>query len=342
MRLSDGPYADAATRWFSDSAGASAARRLIEHGVSEERSAWQAFRAFGLGTILVDERDPQERAAIVAQVSLSAAHALYTGPVLEGEGAAYLGIDVAGTLTIVAIANDTAPASATGAGGTSDAPMRFAHAAASDRLLGVVVRGDVARLVNVGMDRAAGRGKASRLADGSSEAVFALPDIADGAIPQGTPIDANATREWRDLLWLSTAARLVGVSEESLLHSLEYLQTRTQFGRTLSSFQVLQHQTVDRHCDVLMVRALLDRVLVHWANPALRRALLPALKALAAKVALATTKSSVQHFGATGFSHEGDAGLYLRHAMTLAARHGDERTHRRAFARTNIDLLGQV
>jgi alkylation response protein AidB-like acyl-CoA dehydrogenase len=171
-----------------------------------------------------------------------------------------------------------------------------------------------------------------------------LVEVARAAIESAQdlrrrPVDAHRADEWCALVWTSTSARLIGVAQRAAALAREHLLTRTQFGRPLASFQVLQHQAVDRHGEIAAAQALLDRVLEHWTDTGVRRGAVHALKAHAARTAVASAKTSVQHMGAMGFSHEGDAGLCLRHAITLAARHGDELDHRRAFAGAKLAFL---
>jgi hypothetical protein len=43
--------------------------------------------------------------------------------------------------------------------------------------------------------------------------------------------------------------------------------------------------------------------------------------------------------GAMGFTHDCDVGLYLRHALTLAARHGSVLAHRQKFTQCEVNFL---
>lgn len=389
MRPSEGLYAAAASRWFADHAGPAALRRMIEGGVAEERSAWSAFRTFGLGSILADLPDPRERALVVGPVGLEAGRALYAGPLLEAEPAAWFGLagegewwvcsagieapagSTAGTVPAgsagVALARDGIPgdgsadatlardavagehsadsgAALTGelrAGVTHPAPIviRIPHAGAAERRFVLDCTAQISRLVELAPVGARVAARIARLADGSSEAVDRIEPDRLSAMSTVAVVEPAMAAEWTAMLWLASAARMVGVAATAVEIAREHLRTRTQFGRTLDSFQALQHQVVDRHSENVMAHALLDRVLDHWADRILRTPVLHALKAFAARSVLAATRTAVQHCGATGFSHEGDAGLTLRHAIVLAARHGDERIHRNAFSRAGLDFL---
>lgn len=144
----------------------------------------------------------------------------------------------------------------------------------------------------------------------------------------------------RDLALLATCARLQGVGERVIELTLEQLGTRRQFGRALASFQALQHATVDRHCDLTVTGALLEQIVRQWRRADSHASTLHALKATAGPAALAACDHAVQMFGAMGFTHDCDVGLYLRHALVLAARHGTTAAHRSCYAARRIDFLG--
>ncbi len=150
---------------------------------------------------------------------------------------------------------------------------------------------------------------------------------------------ALRTAEQQDLAVLCTCARLLGAAQQVLALAIEHLATRNQFGRPLASFQALQHSTVDRHCDLVLAGALLAQGVAHWAEPDLRRTALHAMKDMLSHTAVATAEHAVQMLGAMGFTHESDVGLYLRHTLVLAARHGTAATHRRAFTELEVDFL---
>ena len=132
---------------------------------------------------------------------------------------------------------------------------------------------------------------------------------------------------------------MLGASQQTLSLAIEHLSTRKQFGRVLSSFQALQHASVDRHCDLVLSGALLAQCIEHWSDEALRQASLHALKDLLSQAGVAAAEHAVQMLGAMGFTHECDVGLYLRHVLTLAARHGSAARHRAAFASLNVGFL---
>ena len=135
----------------------------------------------------------------------------------------------------------------------------------------------------------------------------------------------------RDQLMVACAAELLGVMTAALDMTVDYLKTRRQFGKPIGSFQALQHRAVDDFTQIISVRSLLFQAAAQGEG--LLPATAAALKAHAAETALAVTKSAIQMHGAIGFTHEHDAGLYLKRAMWLSAWMGNAAVQRRRYAR---------
>src|ERR1700752_1060570 len=63
----------------------------------------------------------------------------------------------------------------------------------------------------------------------------------------------NQPLEWEPL---SLAASYVGNARTALDDTIEYTKNRTQFGRPLSSFQVLKHRMAENECELSAARLL--------------------------------------------------------------------------------------
>jgi len=124
----------------------------------------------------------------------------------------------------------------------------------------------------------------------------------------------------RGLAWLGDAAYLCGLAEAALRLALDYMRVRCQFGAPIGSFQALQHRAADCHVDVISSHALVHEAARAWDTPLAAWAAAAAVHR-AAETTLRVTKEAVQFHGAIGFADEHDAGLYLRRAMTVGARH---------------------
>ncbi len=153
----------------------------------------------------------------------------------------------------------------------------------------------------------------------------AAPTLADGQTAR------KAFDAARDMQLLALAAALVGVMDEALQQSLEYMKVRQQFGNAIGSFQALQHRAATCHVQVQAARALVYEA-CKADTPAARALACAAAKGRASASALAVTKECVQFHGAIGFADEHNIGLYFRKAMVLAARMGGELQQRRRYA----------
>ena len=166
----------------------------------------------------------------------------------------------------------------------------------------------------------------------------------EGAIIPGTAVLATAdeARRLRDemeqAINLGLAAELVGIMDEALSRTLDYMKIRTQFGRPIGSFQALQHKAVDAHTTVAITRFLVFET-ARLADGKSPHALLLscAAKAKAAEAALNVTKSMIQLHGAIGFTDECDIGLFLKRALTVASQYGAAVHHRRRVAARDAD-----
>lgn len=176
---------------------------------------------------------------------------------------------------------------------------------------------------------------ASALADGTSLAHVVLSGVVaeenarltkagEGAAALDAALDAS-----RVLL----SAELLGTARAAFAMTLEYLKTRKQFGRAIGSFQALQHRAVDLHVEIELTGAALAATLAQWgeADAIQRAALASGIKARASDAALKVTRETIQMHGAIAYTDEHDSGLYLHHAMTLAALLGNSSVHRKRY-----------
>lgn len=170
---------------------------------------------------------------------------------------------------------------------------------------------------------------ASETQDGGHVAAIrfeAAPGLVIAADPR--PALAEAT--------LATAAYLLGLMDVALDMTVAYLKTRMQFGRTIGSFQILQHMAVDLRLEIEVTRASIEAAALQWDRegpvPAAFASVSRA-KARASASALKVGRDCVQLHGGIGFTDEHDIGLFLRKAMVAAAQFGGASAHRAEFAR---------
>jgi alkylation response protein AidB-like acyl-CoA dehydrogenase len=171
--------------------------------------------------------------------------------------------------------------------------------------------------------------------DGGSHGTLKLSEatiMADDRLVAGTKQGETLAADLYDRLLIATSAEMLGVMEEALDLAVAYMKTREQFGRPIGSFQALQHRAVNDHTEIELTRSLLYQVCGAFDAGHGHRSLAAAVNARASDAVLSVTKSVIQMHGAIGFTDEYDAGLYLRRAMTLAARYGNAPFQRKRYA----------
>jgi len=137
--------------------------------------------------------------------------------------------------------------------------------------------------------------------------------------------------------WLLHSADACGGTSATIDLVVEYLTTRTQFGRKIGSYQALKHPTVDMLTGYERVRShLYHAASLHSAGVASAEV----QTAQNAEVALRMAKAesgeaynfaadrAIQFHGGFGFTYECDAQLYLRRALWLNYQFGDTPQHR--------------
>ena len=130
------------------------------------------------------------------------------------------------------------------------------------------------------------------------------------------------------------SAELLGIMNRALEITLDYLRTRVQFGRTIGSFQALQHRSVDLYVqEQLASVALADALNALDERPEEPStvATVSRAKARCSDAAALITRQAIQMHGAIGFTEDSDVGLYVKRALTLAAWLGNSAYHRRRF-----------
>jgi len=129
---------------------------------------------------------------------------------------------------------------------------------------------------------------------------------------------------------LATAAQLVGAGQAMLDGSVEYAKQRSQFGRTIGSYQAIKHKLADVYIAVELARPLVYGAALSLADASPDTARdISAAQVAAADAALLSARSSLQTHGAIGFTQEHDLSLLLLRVQALRSAWGDPTWHRR-------------
>jgi alkylation response protein AidB-like acyl-CoA dehydrogenase len=145
----------------------------------------------------------------------------------------------------------------------------------------------------------------------------------------GETADA-VVRDANDSARVAQGAELLGLARRALELTLDYLNTRVQFGKKLGSFQALQHRAVDAYIQTELAAACIEDAL-----GAVERGVTPPgaaasrIKARCAHAAIHTTRLAIQFHGAIGYTDEHNVGLYFKRVLGLASWLGGIAAHRR-------------
>jgi alkylation response protein AidB-like acyl-CoA dehydrogenase len=128
------------------------------------------------------------------------------------------------------------------------------------------------------------------------------------------------------------AATLVGLGEQALRDTVDYVQERRQFDRPIGRFQAVKHRLAD----------VATELEIAW-NATLYAALRPDLgtaaiaQMQASRAARRATEAMVQFFGGIAITWEHHAHLYLKTALTGAQRFGSQLDHASGLGRRLVE-----
>jgi alkylation response protein AidB-like acyl-CoA dehydrogenase len=163
----------------------------------------------------------------------------------------------------------------------------------------------------------------------------------------GTPLEklgglSQVTRAL-DIATAAVVAEMVGGMQRVLDLTVEYAKTRKQFGKTIGSFQAVQHQCADMYLETESSRSA--AYYAAWAlqeNVADAAAAVSTAKTYASDAARNVGNRGIQIHGGMGFTWENDMHLYYRRAKASETAFGDAAFHRERLARLMIDATSAV
>ena len=161
--------------------------------------------------------------------------------------------------------------------------------------------------------------------------------FADARIPAANELAAGdavhaAITTANDMARIAQGAELLGTIRRSMALTLDYLNTRQQFGKPIGSFQVLKHRTVDGYVQMELASSCIsDALNVLDVDSSRLSVLASRVKARCAHAALLVTRMAIQLHGAMGCTDECDVGLYLKRAFHLSAWLGNAAKNRQRY-----------
>jgi alkylation response protein AidB-like acyl-CoA dehydrogenase len=150
-----------------------------------------------------------------------------------------------------------------------------------------------------------------------------------GPVGGGLPLLQEAV----DRAIVARLAEAMGAMDACFEQTMEYLKTRKQFGKTIGSFQALQHRAVD-----MAIACEEARSMTYLATMALdgdtaeRRRIVSSAKARVGQTSLYVGRQGVQLHGGIGFSDELPISHYLKRMTMIDMAYGNADHHRSIVA----------
>lgn len=133
---------------------------------------------------------------------------------------------------------------------------------------------------------------------------------------------------------LAVCAEALGCMETVKAMTLDYLRTRTQFGRPIGSFQALQHRMADVAIEIEQARSAVINLAGHLhADAATRDRHVSAAKSLIGRTARLVAEEAIQMHGGIAMTEEYALAPLSRRLIAVDHRFGDEDWHLQRFIR---------
>ena len=188
-----------------------------------------------------------------------------------------------------------------------------------------LVDGNAAGLAKRGYSRMEG-GRAAEL---TFDNVQLSADALLGAEGQGHAVLEHV----QGFALLALAAEALGAMDVAKQHTLEYLQTRKQFGVAIGTFQALQHRMADLLLEVEQVRSTVVNAAdaIDNAEGVARAKMLSAAKYTVGYVGAMVAEECIQMHGGIGMTWELPLAHYAKRLVMIDHQFGDEDHHLARF-----------
>ncbi|KCZ53140.1 acyl-CoA dehydrogenase family protein [Hyphomonas pacifica] len=160
--------------------------------------------------------------------------------------------------------------------------------------------------------------------------------VPEGALIGAADQGADVLEPVLDRAAIGQAAEMLGSAQAAFEMTLEYLQSRKQFGQLIGSFQGLQHRAAKMFTELEMTRSCVAAALSAVDEGKDNVAELASIaKARASDLVHLVSNECVQMHGGIGMTDEADPGLYMKRARVQEAMYGSASWHRDRYARLN-------
>ena len=164
-------------------------------------------------------------------------------------------------------------------------------------------------------------------------------DAAIGDPENGLPLIERVVDDAR----IALCAEAVGLMDESLKTTVEYLKTRTQFGVPIGSFQAVKHPLADAVVGTEFAWPAVLRAAHSLATSDPQAGLHVSMaKALASDASYQVSRVCLQAHGAMGYTVEYDLHLFAKRTWALAKDWGTAEQHRAIVAMKILESSGRT
>lgn len=171
---------------------------------------------------------------------------------------------------------------------------------------------------------------------GAAHVTFEDVDVSEDALIGGVDQGWDILEPVLDRARIGLAAEMLGSTQAMFEMTLEYLNTRKQFGQLIGSFQSLQHRAAQMFTEIELTRSCVAAALSAVDADAANVPELASLaKARACDLVHLASNETVQMHGGIGMTDAHDAGLFLKRARVQEALYGGASFHRDRYARLN-------
>ena len=169
-----------------------------------------------------------------------------------------------------------------------------------------------------------------RAADITFEAVEVGADAALGDPENGLPLVERVVDEAR----IALCSEAVGLMDEALKTTIEYLKTRQQFGVNIGTFQSLQHRGSDMFVALEQARgiAMYGTMAVGFDDAQERSSAIAATKVQVGRSGKYIGQQAIQLHGGVGMTQEYKIGHYFKRLTMIESTFGDADYHLRRVA----------
>lgn len=147
---------------------------------------------------------------------------------------------------------------------------------------------------------------------------------ATGEHPEslGARLDGESLRRFENFARLMLSADLLGAADGLFRQANEYARQRMQFGRSIGSFQAVQHLLARAYTEVEAMRSTLAHAADAVDTDSEAREATLVAKAYTSEAAVSVVETAIQVFGGVAITWEFPAHLHLRRVLSDAEAFG--------------------